>query len=266
MAERVPFSNRPAPGSGHFLRAVHLRKEDVPAWRDYPFRLPAVQALRRAPLALAPDVTIFVGENGTGKSTLLEGIAVAFGFNPEGGSRNFQFRTRDTHSALSECLTLQRGAARPADGFFLRAESFYNVATEIDNLGMSDHALYGGRSLHEQSHGEAFFSLFMHRFGGSGLYLLDEPEAALSPMRQMAMLARMYALAQDGAQFVVATHSPILMAYPGARLLQFDGFGVAPVKLEETEHNFVTREFLNAPERMLRNLLSAADPSRESDG
>jgi len=260
MAQRVALSNRPAPGSGHFLQAVLLRADGVPSWRDYPFHLPAVQALRRRPLELAPDVTIFVGENGTGKSTLLEGIAVAWGFNPEGGSRNFQFRTRDTHSPLSDCLTLKRGASRPSTDFFLRAESFYNVATEIDNLGMANHALYGGRSLHEQSHGEAFFSLFMHRFGGGGLYLLDEPEAALSPMRQMAMLAQMHALAQDGAQFVVATHSPILMAFPGARLLRFDESGYAPVALEETEHYFVTREFLNAPERMLRNLLTPPEP------
>jgi predicted ATPase len=242
-------------GSEPFVKAVELRRDDVPGWRAYPFNLPAVRDLSYLPLH--PKVTFLVGENGSGKSTLLEAIAVAWGFNAEGGSRNFNFSTKVTHSALSNYIRLIRGTVRPHDGFFLRAESFYNVATEVENLGVSG---YGDRPLHEQSHGEAFFSLFMHRFRGDGLYLLDEPEAALSPTRQMSMLTRLHALVRGGSQFVIATHSPILMAYPDARILSFSAEdGMREVSYEETEHYFITREFLNNRERMLSVLLEERD-------
>lgn len=208
-------------------------------------------------LALDRPVTFLVGENGSGKSTLLEAIAVNFGFNPEGGSRDFDFHSVETHSGLHALLRLSKGVPRPKDGFFLRAESFYNVASEVDRLadGPSDPFLdaYGGRSLHAQSHGESFLALMMGRFRGDGLYLLDEPEAALSPSRQLALLARMHSLVERNSQFIIATHSPILMAYPNARIWLLDG-GLRAVDYEQTEHYQVTRRFLEAPERMLKIL------------
>lgn len=206
-------------------------------------------------MAFHAAVTFVIGENGTGKSTLLEAIAVAWGFNAEGGTRNFRFATQESHSGLHHHITLTRGVRRPRDGFFLRAESFYNVVSEIDRLEVT-HA-YGGRSLHEQSHGESFFTLFTERFGGDGLYILDEPEAALSPTRQMAMLVRMHDLVRQRSQFIIATHSPIIMAYPGAQILLLDENGIAPVRYEDTEHFVVTREFLNDRGRMLDELLNA---------
>lgn len=163
-------------------------------------------------------------------------------------------RTHEIETPLADALRLEKGSLRPDDGFFLRAESFFNYASEIDREA-DDTRYYGGRSLHAQSHGEAFFNLFMHRFFGGGFYLLDEPEAALSPMRQMAMLSRLKQLNDTGSQFIIATHSPILMAYPHAKIIQFTEDEVREVEWQETEHYFVTKEFLNAPERMLRTLL-----------
>lgn len=174
-----------------YLSEVSL-KPSAEAYADsFPFSLPVVRSLGR--LELHPQVTFFVGENGSGKSTLLEAIAVAMGFNAEGGSRNFRFATRESHSPLHEHLRLGRGITRPRDGFFLRAESFFNVSTEIERLDRERSGLlasYGGKALHEQSHGEAFLSLFMERFGAHSFFVLDEPEAALSPQRQLAMLSR----------------------------------------------------------------------------
>jgi predicted ATPase len=234
-----------------FVSEVKLRRDEVPSFDAYPFSLPAVRHLDA--LALHPRMTILIGENGTGKSTLLEAIAVAWGFNAEGGTKNFRFGTRPSHSALSDYLRLAKGVRRPRDGFFLRAESFFNVATEIERLDVV-HS-YGGRSLHEQSHGESFLALMMNRFGGGGFYLLDEPEAALSPQRQLAVLARMHQLIEDGSQFVVATHSPILMAYPEATLYSFSARGIERVDYYETEHYQVMHDFLANPKRMLDVLL-----------
>lgn len=219
----------------------------MPSFGAYPFDLPAVRAMNA--VALHPSVTFLVGENGSGKSTLLEAIAVAAGFNAEGGSRHFRFSTRASHSELHEYLRLIRGPRAPNDGFFLRAESLFNVATEVERLGVDDS--YGERPLHEQSHGESFLALITNRFRGEGLYLLDEPEAALSPMRQMSLLAIVRRLAQAGSQFIVATHSPILLAYPEAAILQFGAAGIERVAYEETEHYRVTRDFLNRYPRML---------------
>ena len=215
------------------------------------------QHLASDTLFFHPQVTFLVGENGTGKSTLLEALAVASGFPVEGGSKNVRIQThgdRDDETPFADALRIGKGFARPDDGFFLRAESFFNYASEIDRES-HDTRYYGGRSLHAQSHGEAFFSLLMHRFFGGGLYFLDEPEAALSPMRQLAMLSRLKQLNETGSQFVIATHSPILMAYPHAKIIQFTDSDVREVSWQETEHYFVTREFLNAPERMLRTLM-----------
>ncbi len=243
-----------------YLIEIKLRRDDVPRFSKYPFSLDAVRNLES--LELHPKVTYFVGENGSGKSTLLEAVAVAWGFNAEGGTENFSFGTRKSHSELHNYLRLSRGIRRPKDGFFLRAESFFNVATEIERLddepapGPPIIESYGGVSLHEQSHGESFLALLMHRFSGDSLFILDEPEAALSPTRQMAMLSRMHQLIGEGSQFVIATHSPIIMAYPDAKIFSLGADGIEQVAYEDTEHFQVTRSFLNARKKMLRELMS----------
>ena len=212
-------------------------------------------------LDLSADVTFFVGENGTGKSTLLEAIAVAYGFNAEGGSKNFSFSTRSTHSELFKHIILaKRGYAK--DGFFLRAESLYNVATNIDDMdklpsfGPPLIKAYGGVSLHDQSHGESFLSLVQNRFRGNGLYVLDEPEAALSPMRLLTLMAEINELVKKNSQFIIATHSPILMTFPNAEILEFSQDGIKKVKYQETEHFNITKHFLDNPEKMLHYLLN----------
>jgi predicted ATPase len=245
--------------SSQFLQRMSLRRDTIDSFERYPFNLPAVRTFDR--LDFHPKVTFFIGENGSGKSTLLEAIAVALGFNAEGGSKNFRFSTRRSHSVLHEHLRIAKGFKRPRTGFFLRAESFFNVATEIEQLdaepGLGAPVIqsYGGHSLHEQSHGESFLTLLMERFHGQGLYILDEPEAALSPQRQLAVLARIHDLVNEGSQFVIATHSPLLMAYPDACIYQCGTDGVAPVAYDDTEHVRVTRDFLADPQRMLRGLL-----------
>lgn len=228
---------------------------------SYLNRIPAVKHLKEMKhLPLCSPVTFLVGENGTGKSTLLEAIAVAAGFNPEGGTRNFSFSTRSTHSGLHECIKLAKYGF-PKDGFFLRAESFYNVATNIDEmdeaggLGVPVVNSFGGVSLHEQSHGESFLSVVIHRFGGNGLYILDEPEAALSPMRLLTLLSEIDRLVKQNSQFIISTHSPILMAFPGAEILELNENGIRSVSYRETEHYQVTRRFLENPEKMLHYLL-----------
>ena len=212
-------------------------------------------------LEMHPKITYLVGENGSGKSTLLEAIAVSIGLNAEGGSKNFNFGTNSTHSDLYRYLRIAKGFRKPRTGYFLRAESFYNVASEIDKLDAEPLTApriidgYGGVSLHHQSHGESFMTLMTQRFKGQGFYILDEPEAALSPQRQLAVLSRMHDLVQQGSQFIIATHSAILMAYPEASIYQFSHDGIAPVAYEDTEHFQVTRDFLANPQRMLRQLL-----------
>lgn len=244
--------------SEHYLLELKLKRDKVPSFKQYPFSLPVIRNLHT--LELHPKVTFIIGENGSGKSTLLEAIAIAWGFNPEGGTKNFRFQTRASHSDLHEYLTLSKGFHRAKDGFFLRAESFFNVATEIERLdegpgGSAIIGSYGGKSLHQQSHGESFFALMMHRFGGNGLYVLDEPEAALSPSRQLAMIVRLHQLVQSRSQFIIATHSPILMAYPDACILQIDDKGLHQVSYEDTEHYLVTKAFLGNHRRQLDYLL-----------
>lgn len=234
-----------------YLAEIQLKPNAPVEPPVFPFTLPAIRALERLPLH--PNVTFLVGENGSGKSTLLEAIAVGMGFNAEGGSRNFNFATRASHSDLHEHLRFVRGFERPRDGFFLRAESFYNLSSEIERLDVLQS--YGHTSLHEQSHGEAFLSLFMHRFGKESFYALDEPEAALSPQRQLALLSRMHDLVGQRCQFVIATHSPILMAYPNALIYAFGEEGIREIAYEDTEHFRVTRDFLANPARMLRVLM-----------
>jgi predicted ATPase len=234
---------------GPYIESIFVERDRVPR-RDYAFELPALKNLRK--LDLHPQVTFFVGENGSGKSTLLEAIAIANGLNAEGGSRNMQFTTRASHSELSHAIKLRCYHALIPDAWFLRAESLFNVATEIDNLGAG--RSYGGRSLHEQSHGESFMSLVENRFG-QGLYFLDEPEAALSPQRQLEFLILLHAVVAKDSQLIIATHSPILMSYPGALIYSFSDKGVQPIAYKETEHYRVTKAFLDSPERMLKHLL-----------
>ncbi len=232
---------------------------------SYLNNLPVIKYLsREKELCLSSNVTFFVGENGTGKSTLIEAIAVAYGFNAEGGSRNFTFSTNDTHSELCEHITLaKRGFAK--DGFFLRAESLYNVATNIDDmdeLPSFDAPViggYGGVSLHNQSHGESFLSIVQNRFFGNGLYILDEPEAALSPMRLLALMSEINRLVKQDSQFIIATHSPILMTFPNAQILEFSHSGIKNVNYRETEHFRLTKSFLDNPDQMLHYLLNDKD-------
>jgi predicted ATPase len=211
-------------------------------------------------LTLSTAVTFLVGENGSGKSTLLEALAECCGFNPEGGNRDHHRATFADRSPLAQALRLT-WKPKVTEGFFMRAESFYNFATYLDEV--SNLRAYGGKSLHAQSHGESFMALFTNRFE-QGLYLLDEPEAALSPQRQLSFLRVMHDLATPGhAQFIVATHSPILLAYPGASIFSLDGDAIEPIEYRETRHYLITRDFLNAPERFFKHLL--APPEEPGD-
>ena len=205
-------------------------------------------------ITFSHPVTFFVGENGSGKSTLLEAIAVACGFNPEGGTRNYNFSTYDSHSELCTAIRLSRGVRRIAYGYFLRAESFYNVATKEEEYSRGP----GGRpqNFHEKSHGESFLALVQSSFRANGLYLLDEPEAALSPQRQLTLLMEIDRCAKEGAQFIIVTHSPILLGLPGAQILNFDDGPVHPCTYEETDSYQVTSMFINNREQILHRLLN----------
>lgn len=239
-----------------FLQEMSLYRESVPSFNTYPFHLSAIKHLKR--LTFHPKVTYFVGENGMGKSTLLEAIAVALGFNPEGGTMNYHFSTYDSHSELDRHLTFVKGPIRPKNGFFLRAETFYNLATYVEERDLA--FTFGGRSLHEQSHGEAFWSTFMNRFKGNGLFILDEPESALSPLRQLSMLARIDELVQQRSQFIIATHSPIVMAYPDSMIIEFTEEGIKETSLEDTEHYQLMKQFFEDRQRMLYHLLNQKKP------
>lgn len=221
-----------------------------------------VAGLRSGELRLGPGVTFLVGDNGSGKSTLLEAVAVAIGLNAEGGSRSFGFATRSSESSLHAAIRIGRAPGRERGSFFLRAESYYNVATEIERLDEGSGDIlggYGGVSAHERSHGESFLDLLTHRLRPKGLYLLDEPEAALSFRGCLAAIARIHTLVEQGSQFLVATHSPVLLAVPGAQILQIDGDGVlAPVGYDEAMPVWMTRRFLTNPEETLDELLGGS--------
>jgi predicted ATPase len=236
-----------------FIRQIRL--DQAADTHRYPFTLPVVQHLSKNPIELRKPITFLVGDNGAGKSTLVEAIAVAAGFNAEGGSQSFHFATKATESSLGDYLILSWGIKKPRTGYFLRAESFYNVATEIDRIGDGIHASYGGKSLHERSHGESFMDLMTHRFGSRGLYVLDEPEAALSVKGCLTVLRRMHELVEEGSQFIIATHSPILLAAPNAQILEITDGQIDEVPYDAAEPVALTRNFLGEPDRFLRHLL-----------
>lgn len=246
--------------NGQYIRSIQLHWDRLQE-DSYVRHIPALEQLHT--LVFSRAVTCFSGENGAGKSTLLEAIATAAGFNPEGGSRNFCFSTRDTHAALWKAMTLVKGSVRPRDGFFLRAESYYNVASQIDvySGGEEDPDLdflhsYGGKSLHQQSHGESVLSVVQNRFRGNGLYLLDEPETGLSPQRQLSLLLCLQRLAQQqNSQIIMATHSPILLGMPDAEILSFDSGSVRPILYEETDSYQITHLFLKDRRALLHRLL-----------
>ncbi len=231
-----------------FLRRIQTLPEKIDP-TNYPFDIPVFS--RSIDLTLSSKVTFFVGENGSGKSTLLEALAEVCGFNPEGGNRDHHRATFAERSPLAQALRLS-WQPKVTEGFFLRAESFYNFATYIEQV--SDLRAYGGKSLLEQSHGESFLSLFNHRFE-QGVYILDEPEAALSPQRQLTFLKVVHDLATPGqAQFLIASHSPILLSYPGAVLFDLDGDQVQEIDYRDTSHYLLTRDFLNSPQSFFKHL------------
>lgn len=250
-----------------FLRFVRLEREKILSVDRYPFSIPAIRHLDV--MEFHPAVTIVMGENGSGKFTLLEGIAVALGFNPEGGSRNFRFATRESHSTLHQYLTFDRGRnlRKPRDGFFFRAESFFNLATELEALDQGGDRetklvrAYGNRYLHDQSHGESFFAFINNRLRGDGLYIFDEPEAALSPSRQLSVLAVIDRLVKRGSQIIMGTHSPILAAYPNVTIYLFGEQGMSTCAYKDTPTFRLYRDFLNKPERSLDVLF--ADEGQE---
>ncbi len=241
---------------GPYIRHLEMMWDRVQNRDEYPYNLPAIRSL--VELKFHPQMTFLVGENGSGKSTLLEAIAVAYGLNAEGGSHNFTFSTRSSHSALFRAIRLAKEPTTPADSYFVRAESFYNLATEVERLGGLS---YGDAPLHEQSHGESFFALFENRLGNHGLYLMDEPEAALSPTRQIAFLSLLRDLIHNGSQLVIATHSPIIMAYPGAWIYHLNPNGMQRIEYEETDHYRLTHRFLSSPQSVLARLFEGQAPS-----
>lgn len=243
-----------------FIKSVFF-KDGISVEGDYEWEIPSIRNMitKKQVLEFHTPVTFFTGDNGTGKSTLLECIAASYGFNPEGGTRNFCFSTRESHSNIFEHLVISKTPKRAKDGFFYRAESFYNVSTEVDRLDkigripLSDS--YGGVSLHERSHGEALLSLMKYRLGGRGLYILDEPESALSPMSLMKLICIIDDLVKADSQFIIATHSPILMSYPNSEIYLFGEDELRSVKLEDTDHFILTKAFIEKPQKMISNLL-----------
>ena len=241
-----------------YLQQISLKRESVPSFEAYPFHIPAIKNL--SSMVFHADVTFIIGENGTGKSTLIEAIALHLGFGIEGGSKNVQTKTHQNASGLFAYLSSTKSYRKPSDYFFLRAESYYNVATYLEELDIEEKknyvkGNYGVKSLHECSHGESFMATLTHRLSGNGLYIFDEPEAALSPARQLAALSAIHELVSANSQFIIATHSPILLAYPNAVIYQLDEGGIHKVKYEETEHFQITQYFLNNHEAMTRTLM-----------
>lgn len=235
-----------------YLREIRLKRNDIKSFDKYPFNIPIVKTLDS--LTFHPQVTFLIGENGTGKSTLIEAIAVSLGFNPEGGTKTSTFATRSSHSILHQYIKTIKSFKYPRNWYFLRAESFYNLATLMDETNY--YHTYSNKSLHEQSHGESFMATLTNKLKGNGLYIMDEPEAALSPTNQMAALTAIHKLVEKQSQFIIATHSPILLAYPNAKIYRFSNSGIERVSYQKTEHYTVTKDFLNRYQQMLNILLA----------
>jgi predicted ATPase len=239
-------------------RVVLYDKLELVENNAYPFSLPCVKNLD---WSFKKPVTLLTGENGSGKSTIIEAIAVAYGMNAEGGSKNYKFSTVDTHSCLSKSLKLYRNGI-PGYNFFLRAETFYNTISyeastydekhpfSLDHLGNQ----YAGAAMHNMSHGESFYSLIAH-LPEYGLYIMDEPEAALSPARQLSVVSVIRKLAKRGAQFIISTHSPFLLAIPDADIWQLGKEGMRQVAYEETEIYKMYKRFMDARDEMLVSYL-----------
>ncbi len=252
------------PGLKQYLRSISLRRDAIESFEHYPYSVPAIAKLDE--LSFHPKVTFFVGENGTGKSTLLEGIAVGLGMNSSGGNKNTTFSiSTEAQNSLHTKLRFVRGGVRTKNFFFLRAESYFNLASYIDDLDREFSPFcqmpeiidsYGGVSLHKQSHGESFLALLTNKLKGNGFYVFDEPEAALSPTRQFTALTLIHRLVEMGSQFVIATHSPILLTYPDAIIYSFDGPSIQPIPYEETSHYLITKDYLSNYKERLETLLN----------
>ena len=244
------------------LDKVKINFSAIDDMSQYPFSVPLIKNLKD--ITFSSSVTFFVGENGTGKSTLCEAIAINAGFGPEGGSKNISFKTSEEITyvgaqLLSECFTLS-WRMKPKDGYFFRAESFFNVANHLDLIarqggGLETYVPYGGKSLHKQSHGESFLSFFKNRLGKGGFFIFDEPEAALSPQRQLSLMAIINQLCKNSkAQFIIATHSPLLLAYPNSVIYSCDTATLERIAYTDTQHYQITKRFLDNPEQYLHYL------------
>ena len=253
-------ASRTTPLDGPILDTVKVRFSDITDFNQYPFSLPVIKHFKE--IEFPTQVTFFVGENGAGKSTILEAIALKAGFGIEGGSKNISFKTSEEKTytgtqQFSECLILS-WRMKPKNGYFFRAESFFNVANYIDQIAKFDFRIYdsyGGKSLHEQSHGESFLSFFNNRLGFGGFFIFDEPEAALSPQRQLSLLAIIHQICKNpDAQFIIATHSPLLLAYPNATIYSCDADSLTKIAYTDTQHYQITKQFLDNPDRYLHHL------------
>ncbi|WP_375106426.1 AAA family ATPase [Lysinibacillus fusiformis] len=241
-----------------YLKSCKVLQNTIPNKQMYPFNIPSLQDLQE--LEFPTNVTFFVGENGSGKSTLLEAIADRCDFNTAGGGRQNLYEVHKAESSLGEFIRLS-WMPKISNGFFLRSETFYQFASHIDLIeDPRRYNAFGGKSLHHQSHGESFLALFMNRFKGKAIYLLDEPEAALSPTRQLSLLKIMKDLEHE-AQFIIATHSPILLGYPNATIYSFDNGEIETIRYKDSIHYIVTKRFLDAPQTILSELF---DEERES--
>ncbi len=245
---------------GPILDKIRLNFDSVD-FTQHPFSLDIIKTLQE--VVFPTQVTFFIGENGAGKSTILEAIAEGFGFGAEGGSKNISFKTAQEETftsaqQLADCM-IYSWRLKPMNGYFFRAESFYNVATAIDSIGDGIHSFYGGKSLHAQSHGEGFLSFFNNRLGQQGFFIFDEPEAALSPQRQLVLLNIMHDVCKNPqSQFIIATHSPMLLAYPNATIYSCDSGRLTKVNYKDTDHYQITKNFLNNPDSYLRHLLDVS--------
>ena len=233
-----------------YIQGVHIDWNKIPV-NSYLREIDAIKGLEE--LIFHNSITFFVGENGSGKSTLLEALAVACGFNPEGGTKNYIFSTYDSHSQLHEAIRVVKGYRQAKWGYFLRAESFYNVATKEEEYADWEHP---SEKYHEKSHGESFLALAQNNMNPNGLYLFDEPEAALSPQRQLTLLMQIYRCAKEGAQFIIVTHSPILLGIPDADIYCFDNGCIHLCEYEDTESYQVTEMFINNRQMLLDRLLT----------